>query len=142
MQTLQARMSNVVTVIPDALRALHALHASAKQTGVPERTLALVELRASQINGCGVCVDMHARDHRRQPPPHVLDATRVGAGEAQPRLLHGVLGVAQRAEHPVRHPSQALAVLLEPLRQPVALVDSHILSSRSVTRVTDRRPKM
>ena len=28
---------------------------------MPARTLDLVELRASQINGCSLCVDMHAR---------------------------------------------------------------------------------
>jgi AhpD family alkylhydroperoxidase len=30
--------------------------------GVPPRTLTMVHLRASQINGCGFCVDMHARE--------------------------------------------------------------------------------
>ena len=38
-----------------------ALKASAEKGGVPSRTLDLIELRASQINGCGVCVDMHSR---------------------------------------------------------------------------------
>jgi AhpD family alkylhydroperoxidase len=34
---------------------------SVQKSGVPKSTLALVELRASQINGCSVCVDLHAR---------------------------------------------------------------------------------
>ena len=59
--TLQARMSHPAVIVPDAMQALHALHASAQKGGVPSRTLGLVELRASQINGCSVCVDMHPR---------------------------------------------------------------------------------
>ena len=35
------------------------------KSGVPKSTLGLVELRASQINGCGWCVDMHAREMRQ-----------------------------------------------------------------------------
>jgi AhpD family alkylhydroperoxidase len=35
--------------------------ASAEKGGVPAKTLGLVHLRASQINGCSVCVDMHPR---------------------------------------------------------------------------------
>src|SRR5207253_9533474 len=44
---------------------LHALGMSAEKSGVPARTIGLVQLRASQINGCSVCVDMHARDLKR-----------------------------------------------------------------------------
>jgi AhpD family alkylhydroperoxidase len=57
-----ARMQNPALLIPDAMRALQALAAAAQQHGVPSRTLELAQLRASQINGCGLCVDMHARD--------------------------------------------------------------------------------
>jgi AhpD family alkylhydroperoxidase len=32
------------------------------ESSVPETTLALMEIRASQINGCGVCLDMHTKD--------------------------------------------------------------------------------
>ncbi|MFI9533966.1 carboxymuconolactone decarboxylase family protein [Nocardia fusca] len=32
------------------------------QCGLPKATLELVELRASQINGCGFCVDAHAKE--------------------------------------------------------------------------------
>jgi AhpD family alkylhydroperoxidase len=57
-------MKNAVMIIPEAMKALHALKASAEKGGIPPRTLLLVELRASQINGCSVCVDMHARELR------------------------------------------------------------------------------
>jgi AhpD family alkylhydroperoxidase len=63
---MQARMKNPALVVPDALQALHALAAATKKAGVPARTLELINLRASQINGCAVCVEMHARDLRNQ----------------------------------------------------------------------------
>jgi len=59
---MQARMKNVVSVVPEVMKAMMALHASAGQGGVPMRTQLLVVLRASQINGCSVCVDMHSRE--------------------------------------------------------------------------------
>ena len=58
---MHARMRNPAMIVPDALPALLALGKAAKNGGVPARTLELVHLRASQINGCGVCVDMHGR---------------------------------------------------------------------------------
>ena len=62
---MQARMNNPAMIVPDAMQALLALGKSTKQVGVPSRTLDLVHLRASQINGCSVCVDMHARDLKK-----------------------------------------------------------------------------
>jgi AhpD family alkylhydroperoxidase len=62
---MQARMKNPVFIVPGALQAVLALGEVAKKSGVPARTLDLVYLRASQINGCSVCVDMHARDLRK-----------------------------------------------------------------------------
>jgi len=47
------------------MQALVALGTSTNQAGVPPRTTDLVHLRASQINGCSVCVDLHARDARQ-----------------------------------------------------------------------------
>lgn len=58
---MQPRMKNIVTLMPEVMPALMALAASAKQGGLPEQTLELVHLRASQINGCSVCVDMHTQ---------------------------------------------------------------------------------
>src|SRR5262249_45649159 len=55
-----------VMIFPDALQALLALGASTKKGGVPSRTLGLVHLRASQINGCSLCLDMHARDLKKE----------------------------------------------------------------------------
>ena len=52
-------------VVPGAFKALVALSASAEAVGVSKRLLNLVHLRASQINGCSVWVDLHARDLRK-----------------------------------------------------------------------------
>jgi AhpD family alkylhydroperoxidase len=48
-------------IIPEAMQALQMLGKAAEQSGLPKKTLGLVHLGASQINGCSVCVDMHPR---------------------------------------------------------------------------------
>ena len=58
---MQARMEQPVFVIPEAMQALQALANAVEAGGVPKGLLELVNLRASQINGCSVCVDGHAR---------------------------------------------------------------------------------
>jgi AhpD family alkylhydroperoxidase len=58
-------MKHPVMILPDAMSAMQALHASTKASGLPERTALLAILRASQINGCSFCVDMHARELRQ-----------------------------------------------------------------------------
>ena len=58
---MEARMRNIATIYPEAVKALQALGATAEKGGVPTKTLGLVHLRASQINGCSVRVDMHPR---------------------------------------------------------------------------------
>lgn len=58
---MQARLQNPAMTFPAAMQALQALAKATEQCGVPPRTLGLIHLRASQINGCSVCVDMHTR---------------------------------------------------------------------------------
>ena len=67
MQTanIRARMTNPAMVFPNAMRGLLALGKSAKKAGVPPWTVLLVHLRASQINGCSYCVEMHSRELRQ-----------------------------------------------------------------------------
>jgi AhpD family alkylhydroperoxidase len=62
---MEARIPNPALTVPGAMDALLALHKSASAAGVPHRTLEMVHLRASQINGCSVCVDMHSKDLKR-----------------------------------------------------------------------------
>jgi AhpD family alkylhydroperoxidase len=59
---MHARMTHPVMVLPDAMKALLALSKAAQSGTVPETTHKLIQLRVSQINGCSVCVDMHARE--------------------------------------------------------------------------------
>ena len=61
---MQARMNHPVKVVPDAMKALQSLGDLTKK-GLPEKLLELVHLRASQINGCSVCVDMHPKLARK-----------------------------------------------------------------------------
>lgn len=58
---MQARMTQPAFLLPDAMKALMALSKSAHVEGVPEGLHELLHLRVSQINGCGVCLEMHAR---------------------------------------------------------------------------------
>ena len=59
---MQARIKNPAMAIPGALEALHKLMASASNAGIPKTTHLLMHVRASQINGCSVCLDMHSRE--------------------------------------------------------------------------------
>ncbi|HEV7923040.1 MAG TPA: carboxymuconolactone decarboxylase family protein [Thermoanaerobaculia bacterium] len=71
---MHARMKNIALVLPDTVPALQALKAVALKAGLAPRLCELVELRASQINGCSVCVDMHSRQLKK-------------SGEADERIL-------------------------------------------------------
>ena len=50
---------------PDALKAMLAFSAATEKLGLEKPLLELVKLRASQINGCAFCVDMHSADARK-----------------------------------------------------------------------------
>lgn len=58
---------------PSAYKALLGVENIVRESGLEASLLELVKLRASQINGCGYCVDMHAADARK-------------AGESERRL--------------------------------------------------------
>lgn len=62
---MQARMKNPALMVPEAMTALQALGASIHQGPLSSKTLELIHLRASQINGCSVCVDGHVRIARK-----------------------------------------------------------------------------
>jgi hypothetical protein len=64
-------------------------------------------------------VQGHPCHHCGQPPGKVLDARGIGAADAQPGLLNGVVRLAHRAEHPVRDGTKARPVLHEAFGQPV-----------------------
>jgi len=62
---VQARMGSPAFVVPGAMDALQGLGKVVDAGGLPPTTIELVNLRASQINGCGVCVDGHWRIARK-----------------------------------------------------------------------------
>ena len=61
---MQPRMKNPAMILSETLPSLLAVGQTARNAGVPTKTCYLMYLRASQINGCGFCVDMHSRELR------------------------------------------------------------------------------
>ena len=69
---MEARKTSPVT--PDTMQAIQTILKATREGGVPQKTLELVHLRVSQINGCSFCVDSGARSAKR-------------AGETEERLF-------------------------------------------------------
>ena len=69
---MNARM-NLMQVNPGILKAMFGLERQVRQSGLEPRLLDLVRMRASQINRCAYCLDMHSKDAR-------------AAGETEQRL--------------------------------------------------------
>jgi len=63
---MQARIPNPAFVVPGAMDALVALSDSVRASGLPANLSELINLRASQINGCGVCMEGHCALARRE----------------------------------------------------------------------------
>lgn len=53
------------TASPDALKAMIALDTAVSKLPLEKSLIELVKLRASQINGCAFCIDMHTADARK-----------------------------------------------------------------------------
>jgi AhpD family alkylhydroperoxidase len=60
---MKARL-NPNEAAPEAMQAMLALEAHVKRCGLEPGLIELVKMRASQINGCAFCLDMHSRDAR------------------------------------------------------------------------------
>jgi AhpD family alkylhydroperoxidase len=63
MTVMQARL-NPRKAAPEAMKALSNLHAYVRRCGLDHQLLELVKLRASQINSCAWCLDMHSKELR------------------------------------------------------------------------------
>jgi AhpD family alkylhydroperoxidase len=57
-----AERINVHEVAPDAYKAMGTLQHFVNQSPLPRTLLELVRMRASQLNGCAYCLDMHSKD--------------------------------------------------------------------------------
>jgi AhpD family alkylhydroperoxidase len=55
---------DAVKAAPDVYRAMLALESVVKSSDLDGNLLDLVRLRASQVNGCAYCIDMHSKDLR------------------------------------------------------------------------------
>ena len=51
-------------VLPAGMKAINALEHYSTHSGLEPSLLDLIKLRASQINGCPYCIDMHTKDAR------------------------------------------------------------------------------
>jgi len=69
---MKARI-NVMNVNPAIIQAMLGLEKQVSKAGLDSKLLDLVRMRASQINGCAYCLDMHSKDAR-------------AAGETEQRL--------------------------------------------------------
>jgi AhpD family alkylhydroperoxidase len=67
-------------IAPGALQAMRQLEKYVRASGLERSLLELVKIRASQINGCAFCIDMHAKDARAKGESeqriYLLDAWR------------------------------------------------------------------
>ena len=71
---MEARLNLFASPLaPKLIKAFNSAGKAAEGTSIPAATLELVKIRASQINGCGFCLDMHTKDAAE-------------AGETQQRL--------------------------------------------------------
>ena len=50
---------------PEGYAALREVEAYLRRSGLPPSLTELVKMRASQINGCAFCLDMHSKDARK-----------------------------------------------------------------------------
>jgi AhpD family alkylhydroperoxidase len=56
---------NFYQAAPETMKALESLEAKVRASGLDPSLIELVKIRASQINGCAFCINMHTRDARK-----------------------------------------------------------------------------
>jgi AhpD family alkylhydroperoxidase len=77
---MNARIPDYPKVAPESYKAMLALSAATRHCSLEPKLLELVKIRASQINGCAYCLDMHTQDARAlgesEQRLHLLNAWR------------------------------------------------------------------
>ncbi|WP_340109533.1 carboxymuconolactone decarboxylase family protein [Pikeienuella sp. HZG-20] len=58
---MKSRM-DLAELAPDLYQAVVSLDRAVRKSGIDARLLHLVKIRASQINGCAFCLDMHVKE--------------------------------------------------------------------------------
>src|SRR4051794_2473078 len=103
----QARPTKPALLLPRAMGALPSLGKGVQRAGVPAKTVELLALRASQINGCGVCAVQHPKLLRKlgetddrifavaawRDAPYFTEAERAGLA-----LTEAITRLADRAD--------------------------------------------
>jgi AhpD family alkylhydroperoxidase len=51
-------------ILPEGMRVIYALNRYSEQSGLEPKLSKLIKVRASQINGCAYCIDMHTKEAR------------------------------------------------------------------------------
>ena len=62
---MHAHRLSAYDAAPAAMKALQNVEAYLHQCGLDKKLIELVKMRASQINGCAYCLDMHSKELRR-----------------------------------------------------------------------------
>ncbi len=106
---MTARMKNPATILPEAVKPLQALYMAVQKGGIPAQTLALMHLRASQINGCSLCVDSGVK-HAKQAGKADERLFAVSAWRETPYFNHAERAALALAEAATRMSDQADAV--------------------------------
>lgn len=124
---MQARIKNPAAVVPNAMSALVNIAKVVADSPVPEKTLSLVHLRVSQINGCAVCIDMEIKKSSERETaqrlgavavwrdaPFFTDAERaaLGLAEAITRIADGGVSDAVWSEAAKHYDERGLASLV------------------------------
>jgi AhpD family alkylhydroperoxidase len=104
---MHPRIDNPALTVPGASQAMQGIANAAKQADIPETTLYLVELRASQINGCGVCVDIHTHELKHAATGLASGSPRPGARERQPERRRSTAPAVMCSERPHTRRSRA-----------------------------------
>lgn len=128
---MEARIGHPAFLVPGAMDALQAVGAAVGEAGLDPSLIELVNMRASQINGCSVCLDGHWRIARKQgetderlftvgawrEAPYFTDAERsaLALTEAVTRLADGhgeAVSDATWAAAAAHHDEKQLAALV------------------------------
>ena len=56
---------NPFAIVPDAYKAVSGVESYIRNCGLEKSLIHLVKMRASQINGCAYCLDMHSKEARK-----------------------------------------------------------------------------
>ena len=106
-------------VLPDAYKALAGLDNLTRASGIPPLQQEMIKIRASQINGCAYCVDLHTRGARKQ-------------GETENRIY--LVSVWREAPNTFSDEEQLLLEMTEE----ITLIHQHGLSDRLYEKAINR----